>query len=184
LNAVGVIHFGFALYAVAAGGEFGNISLIFFLYCSVIGGAGAYAAASIIESKTGGEVLVADIAGLERKHYLISAFFTLFLFSLGGMPLTAGFSGNVRVVLCGSLLGKPASWILIFGLFAAAATLARLILIMYVKKPEKEFSGGGAGLFEWALAAICGAAVIALGIWPAAAKSLLVFARSCVIYFE
>ena len=184
LSAISVIHAGFALFVVAAGGEFGNVSLVVFLYCAMFGGAGAYAVVSMVENLHGREATMADIAGLERKHVLVAALFLFFLLSIGGMPFTAGFTGNVRVALSTMQLGKAAMWTLIVGLFAAASAAARVVLYIYAKKPEVETTGHNEGLFAWGIAVICIVAIVALGIRPTALETLMNFAQNCVIYFE
>jgi NADH-quinone oxidoreductase subunit N len=183
--AAGIAQAGFALVAVAAGGEFGNVSLLFYLYVYSLGSAGAFGLLALLEREKSAAIMLSDLAGLERKHYVFSAAAALFLLSLAGIPFTAGFVGIFRVFLSAvkAEQGLLAAVVALNALVAACVYL-RIIFVMYLYRPREEVKVASPGLLAAVVIAVCAAAVIALGIFPVFAHEALVFFRNSVIYFE
>jgi NADH-quinone oxidoreductase subunit N len=128
---------------------------------------------------------VDDIAGLGRSHPGVALLMTLFLFSLIGIPLTAGFAG--KLLLFWGALEVPAEpmspvWFRLLALIAAinAAVGAwyylRLVMAMWLRNPLQPLPQGTA---RPALGALVLCAVITLvgGVYP---NSLLAPVRSAL----
>jgi NADH-quinone oxidoreductase subunit N len=183
--AVGIAHAGFVLVAVAAGGEFGNVSLLFYLYVYAMAGAGAFGLLALLEREKEDAVTLSDIAGLERKHYIFTALMTLFLISLAGIPLTAGFAGLMRVFLS-SIKAKQGLLAAVMGLnvVVTACVYIRIIIVMYVSKSHREMKFGAPRFFSVVIIAISAAGVIALGVMPHVIRFVLIIFKNSVIYFD
>ena len=146
-----VAHAGYVLVAVDRGGGDGKaavgsagtgetakaISFYLLAYTWMTAGAFGWLAGS-----TGpGEKLVtfADFEGYGRRHPMEAAVMTLFLFSLAGLPPTAGFFGKYLVfklaVEQGHVLLALAA--VLFSLLSFAYYL-RLMMAMYMKAPKEE----------------------------------------------
>jgi NADH-quinone oxidoreductase subunit N len=117
---------------------------------------------------------VDDLAGLSRSHPGVALLMALFLFSLIGIPLTAGFMGKL-LLFFGAVAapgGEDHPWwfkILAFiGVLNAAVGAwyyLRVLAVMYLRTPIKPLDKGR----SWpALTAvwICAAVTLAFGLYP------------------
>ena len=87
-----------------------------------------------------------DYRGLGARRPLLAATFAVSLFSLAGIPLTAGFLGKFYVVTAGA--GSQLWWLLI--VLVASSTIGlyyytRIVVAMYVQQPADELSVSGPG---------------------------------------
>jgi NADH-quinone oxidoreductase subunit N len=121
---------------------------------------------------------IEELAGLGRTRPLAAALLAIFLFSLTGVPLLAGFWG--KLWLFGSALnvdgaaGAAASvqgWftgLAVVGVLNAAIAAAyylRVVAVMYFRTPlATPRAQGGAG--AWWAAVACGLAVVLIGLFP------------------
>lgn len=104
--------------------------------------------------------------GLAKHQPLLAATTTIFLLSLAGIPLTAGFLSKFYMLKATLATGKS-MWLVIFAVLMAAVSVYyyfRIIQAMYFKE------GNDPGIrvkpaFKWTLVALA-AAVILLGVFP------------------
>jgi len=126
-----------------------------------------------------------DLAGLAKTHPVAAAAMAVCLFSLIGLPLTAGFAG--KFLLFVGALDAPAAGILQAMTRALAVVAAvnsavgavyylRLVGVMYLRTPLK-VAEPGRGHVALAVAVACAAATLALGVYP---KPLADAARAAV----
>jgi len=83
---------------------------------------------------------VGDYAGLAYKHPLLAACMAIFLFSLAGLPPTAGFIG--KFYLFSSAIKGGFIWLAVIGVLNSVISVyyyLRVIVFMYMKEPEVEF---------------------------------------------
>jgi NADH-quinone oxidoreductase subunit N len=103
-----------------------------------------------------------DFAGLGQKKPLLAAAMALFLFSLAGMPPTAGFIG--KFYLFSGAVQEGYVWLAIIGVLNSAASVyyyLRVTVYMYFRPGEEQF--------DW----ITVSAPIALALTISAAGSLI-----------
>ncbi len=176
---------GYAMVATSAGGEFGNISLIYFMYAYSFGMAGAFGLLGMLEKTDGSELHAADLAGLERKHPFYSAIMALFLFSLAGMPLTAGFIGLFRIIIA-AVKGKLLilSMVMTLNVIVGFFSMIRLIVLMYVYEPREKVKMTLTGIFVPIVVLLSAEAVIVFGAFPRVIEKVLFLLNNCVIYFD
>ena len=110
-----------------------------------------------------------DIAlyrGLGRRRPWLAAVFTVALFSLAGIPLTAGFFGKFYLVTAGA---GASLWVLVVTLVVTSTIglyyYTRLIVALYVRQPGDEPLGRPAVPAGFALAGMS-ALVVLLGVYP------------------
>jgi NADH-quinone oxidoreductase subunit N len=114
---------------------------------------------------------VDDLAGLARSHPGVALLMVVFLFSLIGIPLTAGFVGKFLLFGGAMVVDKPPYLFRLLALLGAlnaaigAWYYLRIIGVMYLRSPirpleKRRFRPGLAALW------ICAAVTIALGIYP------------------
>lgn len=104
--------------------------------------------------------------GLAKYHPLLAATTTIFLLSLAGIPLTAGFLSKFYMLKAAMAAGKNL-WLVIFAVLMAAVSVYyyfRVIQAMYFKDGEPQ-SIQVTSAFKWTLVALA-ALVIVLGIYP------------------
>jgi NADH-quinone oxidoreductase subunit N len=171
-----IAHAGYILAALAAAAatdhaEAGIVAALFYL----VGYALVKLSAFLIVGHLGGagerHMQVEDFAGLARRQPAMAACFLLFLLSLLGLPITAGFLGKFYVfnaALETNLTGMI--WLaILLGLNSviAAYYYLRVIVTMYMREPKQEII---AEPVPWTLSAtlwIAAAGTIYVGLFPA-----------------
>lgn len=105
--------------------------------------------------------------GLASYQPLLAATNTVFLLSLAGIPLTAGFMAKFYM-LASAVKSGAYLWLVIFAVLCAAISVYyyfRVIQAMYFRESKEPQSIPVSPAFKWGLVAIA-AAVIFLGIFP------------------
>ena len=97
-----IAHAGYILVAVVAAGTPGMAdaatqSALVYMLAYMFTNLGAFAVVMAIEHKDGTGVNLNDITGLARSRPLMAMAMTVFMLSLTGIPLTAGFVGKLLV---------------------------------------------------------------------------------------
>jgi NADH-quinone oxidoreductase subunit N len=112
-----IAHLGYLLVAFIAGKGMGIEAATFYITIYIITLIGAFGIITLI-SQPGNETSdITDYQGLFWRKPLLAAVFTVFLLSLAGIPLTAGFIG--KYFLLNADLAK-AQWLLAFVLVASS----------------------------------------------------------------
>lgn len=104
--------------------------------------------------------------GLAKRHPVLAFTTTIFLLSLAGIPLTAGFFAKYYM-LASVVKAGGALWLVIIALFFAAVSVFyyfKVIQSMYFKEGDAETAEISTG-FRVGLILLAGS-VIVLGIWP------------------
>jgi NADH-quinone oxidoreductase subunit N len=97
---------------------------------------GAFAVVSHFARKGEKYVAIDDFAGLSQRQPGIAAMLTIFLLSLIGVPLTAGFFGKFYIFK--AALDSHLVWLTVLGLLnsaIAAYYYLRILVVMYMKEP-------------------------------------------------
>jgi len=114
-------HSGYILIPFAATSPLALEQMLFYLLAYLLMNVGAFAVADVVSREHGDESLEA-LRGLYRRRPLLAVFMTIFVLSLAGIPLTAGFMGKLYLFL-GAMWG---------GQRALAMAMAAASLIAYV----------------------------------------------------
>jgi len=135
-----IAHAGYALVGFAAGGEKGVTSVMLYLLIYTFMNAGAFGIVVMLRrcGATGEEI--SDLAGLARKNKLAALFMLIFMFSLAGIPPTAGFIGKFYIFM--AALNAGLLWLAIIGVLMSAVSAyfyLRIVKIMYMDEPVAEF---------------------------------------------
>jgi NADH-quinone oxidoreductase subunit N len=152
---------GFMLFAIVANNETGIQGLILYAAAYSVGTIGVFAVLLKMKDYT-----FDGYNGLARKEPLLALVTTIFLLSLAGIPLTAGFFAKY-FVLSAAVQAGGLLWLVILGVLCAAISAYyyfRVIIAMYFKTGDAEtlpITGG----FKAALL-LAAAIVITLGIFP------------------
>jgi NADH-quinone oxidoreductase subunit N len=168
-----IAHAGYILAAIAAAAateqyESGIAAALFYLVTYTLVKLGAF----LIVAQLGGagerHVAIEDFAGLARRQPAMAACLSLFLLSLLGLPVTAGFLGKFYVF--NAALESNLIWLaVLLGLNSvmAAYYYLRVIVVMYMREPKQEIA---AEPVPWTLSLvlwISAAGTIFAGLFPA-----------------
>jgi NADH-quinone oxidoreductase subunit N len=135
-----IAHAGYALVGFTAGNGTGSAGVLFYMLSYAFMNIGAFAIIILVGKKGETNGNVQDFAGLGVKHPLLAAAMTIFLFSLAGMPPTAGFIG--KFYLFSGAIQKGYIWLAIIGVLNSAASVyyyLRVMVYMYMKDSTEEF---------------------------------------------
>jgi NADH-quinone oxidoreductase subunit N len=172
-----IAHAGYLLAALVAAREVAGEAILFYLvgYAAVnLGGFGAMAALARNRREP---LTLADFNGLAERRPALAAALTVFLLSLTGIPVSAGFVG--KFYLFTAAVGAGYAVLAVVGMLTSVISAyyyLRVVVAMYMHEPaagEDPWApiGFGAGA---ALAAMV-AVVLTLGVYPA---PLLALARA------
>lgn len=149
----------FALYAMNADGKEGLL-LYTAAYC--IATIGIFAVLARMSDYT-----FDGFNGLAKGEPLVAGTLTVFLLSLAGIPLTAGFMAKFYM-LKAALATPGSSWLVVFAVLMAAVSVYyyfRVIQAMYFKAPGETVQPSFPAFFKWMLG-ILAVLVILLGLFP------------------
>jgi NADH-quinone oxidoreductase subunit N len=186
-----VAHAGYMLIGLATAPELAHPSaavggaeaVVFYLVSYGAMTVGAFAVLAYLSTPQAPIETVDDLAGVSRSHPGVALMMAVFMFSLIGMPLTAGFAGKFFLFL-GALEVRPEQallfrWLALIAALNAAAGAwyyLRVIAAMYLRTPLRPIDKPRAwpGL---AAIAVCAAVTLILGVYP---TPLLQAARAAV----
>jgi NADH-quinone oxidoreductase subunit N len=98
---------GFILVGISGCSQAGSASVIYFLLIYVFSNLGAFGVVAFISALTGRET-IEDYKGLYATNPMLSWVLTIALFSLAGIPPTAGFFGKFFLLMAGAGRGNYA----------------------------------------------------------------------------
>ena len=113
---------GFILVGMSGGAAVGTTAVVYFILIYVFSNLAAFGVAAVIASKTSLEN-IDDYKGLYKTNPFLSWVLALALFSLAGIPPTAGFFGKLFLLTAGAAKGSY--------LFIIIAALNMIISLYY-----------------------------------------------------
>jgi NADH-quinone oxidoreductase subunit N len=135
-----IAHAGYCLVGFTAGNGTGTSAILFYMLSYAFMNIGAFAIIILIAKKGESNGTVMDLAGLGFKRPVLALAMTIFMFSLAGVPPTAGFIG--KFYLFSGAIQEGYIWLAILGVLNSAASVyyyLRVIVYMYMKDPSEEF---------------------------------------------
>ena len=168
-----IAHAGYILVALAAAAatdhmEAGIAAALFYLVSYALVKLGAFLIVAHLGGAGERHVDIQDFTGLARRQPAMAACLSVFLLSLLGLPVTAGFLGKFYIF--NAALESNLIWLaILLGLNSVlgAYYYLRVIVAMYMREPEREIA---AEPVPWTLAIvlwITAAGTIYAGLFPA-----------------
>jgi NADH-quinone oxidoreductase subunit N len=154
---------GFMLFAVFAENDMAKEGILIYTVAYSVATIGIFAVLEKME-----DISLAGYNGLAKKHPLLAATNTIFLLSLTGIPLTAGFFAKYYMLL--SVIkygGSTVTWLVIVAVIFAAISAYyyfRVIQAMYFKTGNAEVRSYNKGFCF--MLVILAAITILIGIFP------------------
>jgi NADH-quinone oxidoreductase subunit N len=161
-----IAHAGYLLAAVLAGFAGGTSAFLFYLLVYTLMTAGAFGI--VIANARGADerVTLEDYAGLASQKPLLAGLFSIFLLSLAGFPLTAGFLGKLYILR--ALVRMEMSSLAVILVLASLVSYfyyLRVIVVMYMRPARSADDHAEARLPGPALGAVVVAAVLVVGLF-------------------
>jgi NADH-quinone oxidoreductase subunit N len=163
-----IAHAGYVLVAITAHNDVGVQAVMFYMAAYAFMNVGAFAVVAHFARRGERFLRIEDMAGLGFRQPGLAALLTIFLLSLLGVPLTAGFFGKFYVfkaALDGGLV-----WLTILGLLNSAVAAwyyLRIIVVMYMYEPTESVEGvQPLGVGMSAALWVSAVATILLGVFP------------------
>jgi NADH-quinone oxidoreductase subunit N len=172
-----IAHAGYALLGIIVANNEGLASMMNYLMIYAFMNIGAFAVIIMLRSEGFKGDSIYDYEGLSKTHPLAAALMLIFMFSLTGIPPTAGFIGKLYIFMAAVNAGY--TWLVVVAvLFSAISAYfyLRIVMYMYMRDPKTtvnlttSFSNGVA-------LAITTAAVLIIGVFPTA---VVEFAKAAV----
>jgi NADH-quinone oxidoreductase subunit N len=138
---------------------------------------GAFAVIIMLRSEGFRGEDITDYEGLAKTHPLASALMLIFMFSLTGIPPTAGFIGKLYLFM--SAINAGYTWLVVIAVIFSAISAyfyLRIVMYMYMKEPKVEVKLTTSPSTGFALA-VTTAAVLLIGVLP---SFLIDFARASI----
>jgi NADH-quinone oxidoreductase subunit N len=161
-----VAHAGFILIGLSAPGALGMSAALFYLVSYAVMILGAFGVVMLVSARGEDRTTIASYAGLAKRSPLLAGLMALFLFSLAGIPPTAGFIAKVRVFTAAIQAGH---WELaLIGVLAsvvAAYFYLRVVTVMFMQEPADDAEPDPSLLPRLAIV-IPALATLALGVFP------------------
>jgi NADH-quinone oxidoreductase subunit N len=168
-----IAHAGYILVALAAAAatdrpEAGIAAALFYLVSYALVKLGAFLMVAQLGGVGERHVDIEDFAGLARRQPAMAACLSVFLLSLLGLPITAGFMGKFYVF--NAALESNLVWLaIIMGINSVIASYyyLRVIVVMYMREPAQEVA---VEPVPWTLSLVLWIAVVGtvyFGLFPA-----------------
>ena len=133
-----ISHLGYLLVTMLASGPLGPTAAAFYLTAYFITTLGAFGVVTVLSEQDRDADLMNDYQGLAWRRPWLAGVFTLMLFSLAGIPLTAGFVGKFYIIAAGA--GSALWFVIIIMIINSVIGLfyyLRIIVVMF-SASEKE----------------------------------------------
>jgi len=168
-----IAHAGYLMAALVATPALAVEAILFYLAAYAAVNLGAFGVIAAL-SKDGREpATLADLAGLAERRPVLAAAFTVFLLSLTGIPLTAGFVGKFYLFNAAVASG----WVVLalVGVLTSVVSAyyyLRIVVAMYMEEPVGEDRWAAVSPSAVLALSLAAAVTLLLGLWPAPVLTL------------
>lgn len=165
-----IAHAGYILVALVVGGKEGLGAVVFYALAYTLMNTGVFAVLIMASSKGRERDTFADYAGFGYQEPALALAMFVFMLSLGGIPLTAGFAGKFQIFK--TAIDQGFLWLTLIGVLNSVVSIyyyLRIVVVMYMQ-PETEQSKrptpivASVPLYAAIVASLAG--VLYLGVFP------------------
>ncbi|MBN2429516.1 MAG: NADH-quinone oxidoreductase subunit N [Deltaproteobacteria bacterium] len=163
-----VSHMGYVLIAFLSGGLTGERAVIFYLVTYSIVVLGSFGVLACLSTPLGEPRALSDFKGLAYRSPFLAAALTIFLFSLAGIPLTAGFIGKFHIFYSAVRAGH--TWMAIAGVIASLISMGyylRLVFLVFQPRTDSPSPLAVCQPPGNIAVAFCSVLTLVIGIFPA-----------------
>ncbi|MFZ0428084.1 MAG: NADH-quinone oxidoreductase subunit N [Acidobacteriota bacterium] len=134
-----IAHAGYLLVGLVAYNSQGAQGVLFYLLAYAFMNLGALIVVQLVGRRNEKTVEISDYSGLGYRYPGLSLALSIFLVSLAGIPLTAGFSG--KLFLFSAAMASGMYWLVAISVIASVIGIyyyLRVLVVMYMREPEAE----------------------------------------------
>ena len=178
-----IAHAGYLLVALVAGHELGGIGTLYYLVVYVLTTLGAFGVVALVKNENNGGTAIENFSGLGFSRPWLAAGMTIFMFSLTGIPPTAGFVGKFYIF--SSAVQEGHIGLAVIGVLASLISVyyyLRVVVAMYMQPSigeESSFVPANAPIGFALILAVAG--ILFLGIYPGPLFSVVQAAVSGIL---
>jgi len=135
-------HIGYALIGLATGTVDGVRATLIYMAIYLAMNVGTFACILCMRRREGMVEGIDDLAGLDRSNRPLALALLIFMFSMAGVPPTAGFFAKFYIFL--AALDAGLYWLAVIGVLASvvgAVYYLRIVKVMYFDEPAEPFVG-------------------------------------------
>jgi len=168
-----IAHVGYLLVAFAANSALGVAALLFYVLTYALAKLGAFIVLAHLGDTGERRLEIQDLAGLGRSHPVAAACMSVYLLSLMGLPITAGFLGKLYILkaaLDSQLTGLAI--LLAVNSVISAYYYLRVVRVMYFDEPSAEWQPAALPHAVGAVMLFTTAATLYFGLFPDSLKTL------------
>jgi len=168
-----IAHAGYAFVALVAHNSLGASSLLYYMVAYTLMSLGAFTMLMVVARREEQPYAFDDYAGLGTTHPLLAALMALFMFALAGFPPTAGFAGKFYVFSAAVQAGHYG--LAVIGVLTSVLSVvyyARVIMIMYMREPERHQPALQLAPTTMAVLGITALGILYMGIFPGGVMQL------------
>jgi NADH-quinone oxidoreductase subunit N len=136
-----IAHAGYILVGMVAANELGTAGVLYYLLAYAFMNLGAFGVVILFGRKGEENLLIGDYSGMASKFPLLAALMATFMFSLAGIPPTAGFVGKFYIFSAAVKAGYIG--LAVIGVLNSALSVyfyLRVTVMMYMRSPDKELT--------------------------------------------
>ncbi len=162
-----IAHAGYMLVGVVTGTVEGYSAIVFYLIVYTFMNLGAFGVVVALAHHGHDCERMESLAGLARSRPALAALMTLFMFSLIGIPGTAGFIAKFAIFA--AAVRADVIWLTIVGMLMSVVSVyyyLRIPVLMYMQDPAEEAPRMEIASGEALVLGFCALAVLFLGVFP------------------
>jgi NADH-quinone oxidoreductase subunit N len=184
----GIAQAGYILIGVAVGRPDGTQASLYYLAVYAFMNTGAFAVITLLSHRGEDCDRYSELSGLAQRQPLLAGLMSVFMLSLAGFPLTAGFFG--KFFLFAAAIHDGQLPLAIWGILTSAVSLfyyLRVILVMYAGTPGEATDAAGVSVSQresgarqaipWpaglGVVSVAAVGTVVLGVFPAIIYTLL-----------
>jgi NADH-quinone oxidoreductase subunit N len=170
-----IAHAGYVLVGIAAGNAAGASSVMFYLASYAFTTLAAFAVIAAVGSGKEENQSIEAYAGLSRRKPMLALVMAISMFSLIGIPPTAGFFG--KWYLINAAVSANLTWLAIVMMLTSVVSAyfyLRVVVTMYMREPQAEGEAIHGNAPRSLAAAISVAAVLVFGIMSTPLLNMIV----------
>jgi NADH-quinone oxidoreductase subunit N len=175
-----IAHAGYILVAFIASTELGVAAVLFYLAAYALMKVGAFLVVAHLGQADEKRLEISDYAGLGVRQPILAVCFSLFLFSLLGLPVTGGFLGKFFAFQSALDVRDPRLvWLVVIAAINSVIGsyyYLRVIIVIYFWQPSKEYTPTPVAASLSAALFIAAAGTLYLGVLPARVLTMAKFA--------
>jgi NADH-quinone oxidoreductase subunit N len=179
-----VAHAGYLLTALVAAPRVAAEAVLFYLVAYAAVNLGGFGAIAALTRGSREPLALADIAGLADRRPALAAALAMFLVSLTGVPVSAGFVGKFYLFSAAVSAGNLGTFLAVVGVLTSVVSAyyyLRIVVAMYMEEPAGEDTWAAVGPGARLALAVSALVVLGLGLYPG---PVLAFARVAALSLQ